>query len=290
MNAPMPPPPDDEPTREERELGALYRRLPRAEPDASLDARVLAEARRAVASSPRLHSPRWLVGLGTAAVLVLAVGVTWHLKPMREPMREPTQQQTAPTPAAETRAQTDSFDEPAPPPSGAGTMERKRELLPKSSMSIGNLAARATSASPTAQSAPREDKKTEARQALAGRRAGNIAREADDAVAAKPQTAHAAPLAPAASMQSAPPAPASPPAQPMKETTAPNMAGASKRAATPEPTAQALVDAARKALRRGDSNGARKQVLILLHDYPQFTLPADLAPLAPARDRDMRDP
>ena len=65
---------------------ALYRKLPRPEPDASLDAAVLAMARRAVASAPpasparRAHL-RWIPVLSAAAVVALAVGISYRLGP-----------------------------------------------------------------------------------------------------------------------------------------------------------------------------------------------------------------
>lgn len=73
-------PPDADPTldREERELAALYRQLPAIEPDAALDARVLDAARGAVTRKPRRYS-KWLAGFGSAATLVMAAGLTWHL-------------------------------------------------------------------------------------------------------------------------------------------------------------------------------------------------------------------
>ncbi|MBO9663457.1 hypothetical protein [Dokdonella sp.] len=60
------------------EFGALYRRLPRAEPPRRLDRSVLAEAARAVHGT-RPRRQRWLVGFGSAAGLVLAAGVAWHV-------------------------------------------------------------------------------------------------------------------------------------------------------------------------------------------------------------------
>ncbi len=60
------------------DLGDLYRRLPRMEPPRRLDRAVLGEAARAVRGRPpRRH--RWMVGLGSAAGLVLAAGVAWHV-------------------------------------------------------------------------------------------------------------------------------------------------------------------------------------------------------------------
>ena len=60
------------------ELGALYRRLPRAEPPRRLDRSVLGEAARAVHGyTPRRQ--RWLFGIGSAAGVVLAAGLAWHV-------------------------------------------------------------------------------------------------------------------------------------------------------------------------------------------------------------------
>lgn len=68
------------------DLGALYRRLPRAEPPRRLDRSVLGEAARAVHGyTPRRH--RWMVGFGSAAGIVLAAGVAWQVgqKALQQP-------------------------------------------------------------------------------------------------------------------------------------------------------------------------------------------------------------
>jgi hypothetical protein len=60
------------------ELGALYRRLPKAEPPRRLDRSVLGEAARAVHGyTPRRQ--RWLFAFGSAAGVVLAAGLAWHV-------------------------------------------------------------------------------------------------------------------------------------------------------------------------------------------------------------------
>jgi hypothetical protein len=104
MNPNTPPPHDDD-LPGERELAALYARLPKAEPDAALDAAVLAQADRAVPA--RRHRARWPVALGSAAVLVLAAGLAWQLRDSRPDatgtLSAPTTQRiesTAPVPAS----------------------------------------------------------------------------------------------------------------------------------------------------------------------------------------------
>jgi|SRR6185503_402852 len=70
---------------DEREAERLYRQLPREEPPAALDAKIRAEARRAVASHPApLVAPagrsNWYFPVAAAAVIVLAVAVTWQVE------------------------------------------------------------------------------------------------------------------------------------------------------------------------------------------------------------------
>ncbi|MBB6243193.1 hypothetical protein [Rhodanobacter sp. MP1X3] len=100
----------------EAELSALYRQLLRNEPGPALDAAVRLAAAAAIASEtqqseqrlhaeasaatyaapknasdvvtpigaarPRKAAPRWLIGLATAATLVLVAGVAWHMREM----------------------------------------------------------------------------------------------------------------------------------------------------------------------------------------------------------------
>src|SRR5690606_14237827 len=77
---------DREPlTPEERDLAQrLWRLGAHAEPSPSLDARILAPAREAVAPPPRKVRPRWAVGMGLAASLALAIGMAWQLRPLPE--------------------------------------------------------------------------------------------------------------------------------------------------------------------------------------------------------------
>ena len=85
---------------ENSRMAELYRKLPHPEPDATLDARVRAQARRALLDhdeaatesqpSPRSRARvhRWLPALGAAATLVLVAGLAWRLAPQKATTRE----------------------------------------------------------------------------------------------------------------------------------------------------------------------------------------------------------
>lgn len=68
----------------ERELARILRALPAGEPSSELDARILRSAANAAASSRKPHA-RWfaaaggLWGVGAAAAAVLALGVSWQM-------------------------------------------------------------------------------------------------------------------------------------------------------------------------------------------------------------------
>jgi hypothetical protein len=74
---------------EDSDLARLYRRLPQSEPDAKLDAAVLGMARAAVEpqrrnalrhAKDRHRRPLWVVGLSSAAGIVLAAGLAWQMR------------------------------------------------------------------------------------------------------------------------------------------------------------------------------------------------------------------
>jgi len=77
-------------------FGSLYRKLPRYEPPRRLDRTVLGEAARSVRSGKPPRRQRWLVGVGSAAGLVLAAGIAWRIghDPMNEGAMPP---ESAPT-------------------------------------------------------------------------------------------------------------------------------------------------------------------------------------------------
>src|ERR1700704_2555588 len=95
---------------DEREAERLYRQLPRAEPPAALDAKLRAEARRAVVSHPApLVAPTgrrsWYFPVAAAAVIVLAVAVTWQVEREQGDEGAPLPQ-SAPAPAQKLAEQT----------------------------------------------------------------------------------------------------------------------------------------------------------------------------------------
>ena len=58
-------------------IGTAYRKLSKMDPPRRLDRNVLAEASRAVHGRPR--SSFWLLGIGTAAGVLLAAGIAWRV-------------------------------------------------------------------------------------------------------------------------------------------------------------------------------------------------------------------
>jgi Meckel syndrome type 1 protein len=111
---------------EDSGVAAIYRKLPRAEPDAALDAAVLAMARRAVTSARPVHAPRarWMPALAAAAVIALAAGVALRIGPRiwqrptavpaAEPMPSAAQREESSAPTARAKPVMPTA-QPAPP-------------------------------------------------------------------------------------------------------------------------------------------------------------------------------
>jgi hypothetical protein len=101
-------------------VAALYRRLPKDEPDSRLDAAVLAKARAAVA--PRRTRSRWLPAMSAAAALVVAAGLAYRVGPHvwnersadSEKAEQSVSAPTAQKPAADVAAQPAPVNEPEP--------------------------------------------------------------------------------------------------------------------------------------------------------------------------------
>jgi len=113
MNPNTPPPSDDE-LPDERELAAIYGRLPKDEPDAGLDARVRALA---VPRSNGRRRTRWPIALGSAAALVLAAAAAWQLRDAQAPLPV-ADHEAAPVEALRERAAPAPSMAPAAPAAG----------------------------------------------------------------------------------------------------------------------------------------------------------------------------
>ncbi|MEP7044817.1 MAG: hypothetical protein ABI843_17270 [Dokdonella sp.] len=209
------------------ELGSLYRRLPRMEPPRRLDRNVLGEAARAVHGRPPRRQ-RWMVALGSAAGIVLAAGVAWHVgqdalhqpsfeatrsaptyvpvqpldeSDLRKQDRAPaaadavTAQPAAPAPAAPVELQ---HRQAAP---NADTLKKEAVQLPRPPAAI---------APPPVQSEPFPSVEKAATAASANAEAkGNLAGSAAREEESTPSTDAAASLAPKAARSATGPAPTS---------------------------------------------------------------------------------
>ena len=96
MNSQLPPLPPPAPLdQEERGLARALRGLPSSMPSPELDARILGASRRAIAIAPKPRAirPRWVLGLSSAAVAVLAVGMLLklHMQGRDQAIAPPTQ-------------------------------------------------------------------------------------------------------------------------------------------------------------------------------------------------------
>jgi hypothetical protein len=112
-------------------VAALYRRLPKDEPDAKLDAVILAQARVAVA--PRRARPRWLPAMSAAAAIVIAAGLAYRVGPQvwseRSAVSEKAEQRVAaPAPVAAESAK--SAAPPAPQAETSAPESLRTETVP----------------------------------------------------------------------------------------------------------------------------------------------------------------
>jgi Meckel syndrome type 1 protein len=307
MTTPLPPHDDDD-LPGEAELKALYDRLPSHEPGPALDAAVLRAAAAAVASdAPQRHTRRrWPVALGTAATLVLAAGLAWHMRklPADLPTASPASAPAAAAPAEVDAARTSQAagklaDAAAKRAEPAAMQARRRESAPQPAA----IASQATVA---------EDRRAYARPALKAqsRVASSSAPSANGIATPKPatpvtpapapasaeRTDRAAPLREVASAAPAPlppPAPPAPPAEVMQAAPAPQAESAPTapsadapsmmmklRAASPEETMTPAMAAELQAIRllyaHGDTTAARARLDAFHREHPHAVLPPDL--------------
>ncbi|UOF13164.1 hypothetical protein IEQ11_15550 [Lysobacter capsici] len=233
---------------EERELAQRLLRLgPSDGPSPALDARILAAAHAAVATTqqPRLRvqpRQRWPMWIGVAASLCLAVGIAWQLRPAATKMEAVQQEQDA---AVVARAQA----EPVADSGGAQSDEIQAD-------------AAAAAPAPAAASVAAPAKPTEAMPG-ADMAADSVA----DAVA--PAAMTPAPV----TAQSAPPASSAPPKAIAEE----GEAAKRSRAETPASAQAAAATEARVSIRRVQVPPAERE----LKSAPAMAPPPPPAPSAP---------
>ncbi|TPG05891.1 hypothetical protein EAH75_03060 [Rhodanobacter glycinis] len=315
MTTPLPPqgsPEPDEKLPGEAELAALYRQLPQIEPGPALDAAVLRAAAQALApgeESPTLlrerrkasrergdwvhpkqnastpvvslpaggnrRRPRWLIALSSAATLVLAAGLAWHMHglpstesaPAAVNSAAPTQAAAVvPAPAAPSAAAMQQA-EPVPPPS-----EPPKQPPPKMVVAASRTTAANTLRKVSAdQDAERASSKAQVAGGLArfapapaGAPAAppvTLQETANDSAVAMPSVAEAAPKMPANAV--AAPAPA-------------ELAADEATARNASDTSAQELDKIRQLFAQGHDDEARQRLTAFQHAHPEWNLSPEL--------------
>jgi hypothetical protein len=300
MTTPLPPHDPREPDERlpgEAELAALYRQLPQHEPGPALDAAVLRAAAQALetdatqlavpierrkaprepgdwvhpkpvavtpaapAGSARKSRPRWLVGLSSAAAIVLAAGLAWR-------MHESPRTESAPVASgsvAPVQAEAAATNAPMPPvPLPAPPQQPPPRII--AAAPPAPMAAKSRQVVADKQAAPAS--RDERLAGAAPRAPADVTRQAGNEAAtnaAKPAVAEAA--------ASAPPMQATMVAAPAPITaTAADTGTATNASDTP---AQEL-DKIRQLFAQGHDDEAQQRLAAFRHAHPQWELPPEL--------------
>ncbi|MBT2145111.1 MULTISPECIES: hypothetical protein [unclassified Rhodanobacter] len=300
MTTPLPPldpRKPDEALPGEAELAALYRQLPQNEPGHALDAAVLRAAAQALetngtqpavpverrkaprepgdwvhpkpaavtsaapAGSARKPRPRWLVGLSSAAAIVLAAGLAWR-------MHESPRTESAPVASgsvAPVRAEAPATNAPMPPaPLPAPPKQPTPRII--AAASPAPVAARSRQAVAGKQAAPAS--RDERLAAAAPRASADVTGQAGNEAATD-----AARSAVAEAAASAPPMQATMVAAPAPvAATAADTGTATNASDTP---AQEL-DKIRQLFAQGHDDEAQQRLAAFRHAHPQWELPPEL--------------
>jgi len=297
MTTPLPPHDPREPDETlpgEAELAALYRQLPQHEPGPALDAAVLRAAaqaletdgaqrtvaverrkaprergdwvhpkpatRAAPAGSARKLRPRWLVGLSSAAALVLAAGLAWRMH--ESPRTESAPVASGSVAPAQAEATAAASNAPASPAPAAAPPEQAASPPPAAAPPAPMAARpRRTVADQQAASAVREGRSTGATLRAAAEANAQAGSETA-AKAAKPVAAEAAAGAP--SMQATMVAAPAPPA------------AAADTAANASDTPAQELDKIRQLFAQGHDDEAQQRLAAFRHAHPQWKLPPEL--------------
>ncbi|NIM29025.1 MAG: hypothetical protein GTO67_14140 [Gammaproteobacteria bacterium] len=255
----------DEYLEGDSELSRLYRDGADEQPDARLDARILAEARRAVSTRRRVvHSPfarHWLVPASLAAVLVLSLGVVL-LMPDPSLERDVALERTGKS-------------EPASPPASVGAPSAADEALPRKHKA--QTLQEPTAAERALESAPAEPSAAQnaGKEAVGGAPAAAEAERADLGASEPAPAAASAPGRRAEGAASA---------------VAPSDAQVPPRDPHPMPSAavrddpQAWLRFIEALLEARNRDGAMSNLRAFRARYPDVQLPERLAPLATLLD------
>ena len=300
MTTPLPPQDPREPDETfpgETELAALYRQLPQGEPGPRLDAAVLRAAAQALAAgeeSPTVlrerrkaerergdwvhpkpvvspptalpsagggRRPRWLIALGSAASLVLAAGLAWH---MREPspatLAPAATDSTAPAQAALQSATAPAAAMPpteaaAPPPAEPAKQAPPKQVAAQSAPEPAADTSRKTVADASAERASSKAKPTGSLRRAAA------ARVAAPTAALQEVSSNAIEAAPEAPAMMAAPAPA------------PSV-GATTAGTSDTPARE--LDEIQQLFKQGRDDEARERLTAFQHAHPQWDLPPEL--------------
>ena len=291
-------------------IGASYRKLGKLEPPRRLDRNVLAEASRAVHGRPR--ASRWLIGVGTAAGVLLAAGIGWRVNhdmaEQREavPMSAPASK-AAPAgvirvePRADSSGEAKYDDNKAPAENQPGVADAETATA---SISVNGTAVERKAGQAKQKldkdfvpdPAPRKSARRPA-QATASKQEEIREQTAPMSPAAQPQSAAAAPMQaptpaespPAQSLGGASEAePALAPAPMQKAVPAQDSAadsastlsqdGARRERSSSATNAAAMteIDRIRALLRAGQRDAALEALRQLRREHPDLVLPADL--------------
>ncbi|MFC5526217.1 hypothetical protein ACFPPA_10730 [Rhodanobacter ginsengisoli] len=301
---PTDPPTPDGKLPGEAELAALYRQLPQHEPGPALDAAVLRAAAQALAAqdaaaalerrkAPRergdwVHpkaeavatvtpirprepaaagrrgAPRWLIGLGSAASLVLVAGLAWRMRQVPPSSPAPVEQTAGAPTTAMPPAPSATRNEPMPPPAPM----RQRTPPPAERMAY------APAAAPMAKSRGGENKP------VAGNAMKVVAPPVVAEAPAPPPPAQVASRAPRDAMATADRASAGA-AAPMTMQAAPAPPAAEAdtgvvTAARPGDTPAQELDKIRQLFAQGHDDEARQRLRAFRQAHPRWTLPPEL--------------